>query len=216
MAQATLEKPVNIGKPAPVDYPIIPAIQNRWSPRSLLSNPLSPQQMGSLLEAFRWAPSCFNEQPWRVFVGRSTCSPNTLETLRTLLMEGNSWAKRAPVLLLTCAEQNFAKTGEFNRHANHDTGMALAYLCAQATAMGLATHNMAGFDHERAKGELALPPSVEPLTMVAIGYEGPPEQLEVDWQREAELAPRSRKPMQNWLFRSTYGQAFGGLANSVE
>ena len=204
-----------MNNPAPTDYPVLPAIQNRWSPRAYNEQSLTTAQLGSLLEAFRWAPSSFNEQPWRVFVGCTQTNPKTLTKLRELLVPGNAWALKAPVLLLTCAEQTFKLNGKPNGHAAHDTGMALANLCIQAASMGLVTHSMGGFDAEAAKTVLVLSPSVKPLTMVAVGYQGELGTLSEHWQREAEVAPRERNPLQSWLFSDHYGQAFSGVSSTI-
>ena len=40
-------------------------ILNRWSPRSMTGEELDNDTLMSLFEAARWAPSSFNNQPWR-------------------------------------------------------------------------------------------------------------------------------------------------------
>jgi nitroreductase len=46
-------------------YKINPLILNRWSPRSMAGEELDEDTIMSLFEAARWAPSSYNNQPWR-------------------------------------------------------------------------------------------------------------------------------------------------------
>ena len=56
-------------KPAVTQPPIAELIARRWSPRALDPNkPVNRDQLLALLEAARWAPSCFGDQPWRYLV----------------------------------------------------------------------------------------------------------------------------------------------------
>ncbi|MEK9955047.1 MAG: nitroreductase family protein, partial [Pelagibacteraceae bacterium] len=121
------------------------------------------------------------------------------------LVPGNqAWAEQAPVLLLALAEPNFSHNGKPNRHAWHDVGLALGNLLAQATAMGIAAHLMAGFSPEAAQGAFQIPDTHSPVTLLALGYPGDPESLP-DELRERELAPRSRKPLENFVFQQRFG-----------
>ena len=93
--------------------------------------------MQSLFEAARWAPSSNNEQPWHFIVGTKD-DPSAHDRLFQCLKEGNKkWAFRAPVLMFSVARVNFEDEGTPNRHAWHDTGMAVFSLVVQATALGL-------------------------------------------------------------------------------
>ena len=49
----------------------------RWSPRSMSGEELSDEELFSLFEAARWAPSSYNNQPWRfVYAKKNTgCTP---------------------------------------------------------------------------------------------------------------------------------------------
>lgn len=192
-------------KTAVTRYPIHELLAERWSPRAFSARSVSREQLGSLFEAARWAPSCFNEQPWR-FVVASKDEPQRFEALRRLLVPTNdAWAKNAPVLALSIAKLDFTRTGKPNRHAYHDVGLAVGALLAQAQAMGLCVHQMGGFDVERARAELALTAGHDPVAMMAIGYQGEPESLPVEL-RERELAPRERRPLNELVFGARFGQ----------
>lgn len=174
-----------------------PLIVERRSRRGLSERPLSAEQVESLLEAARWAPSSGNEQPWLVFYATPE-HPEGLERLRGLLDAGNYWASRAPFLALFVARETFANVdwaapGERNRFAEHDTGMALLSLLLQAQALGLAARSMGGYDTEAARQVLGLGPDEQPMAMVAVGFPDATAPLEAR-HVEAEAAPRARLP----------------------
>ena len=193
-------------KPAHTQYAIHELLRNRWSPRAFSEKPVSSETLGSLLEAARWAPSCFNEQPWRFIVATKN-RPQEYDALLACMAQANQrWAERAPVLMLSVASLNFVRNGRPNRHAFHDVGLAVENMVLQAQALGLAVHQMAGFDVAKARDSFKIPESFEPVAMIAIGYQGDSEALPEDL-REREDAPRTRNPMRNWVFRGTWGQS---------
>lgn len=193
-------------KPAETRYPVHDLINNRWSPRAFSARPVDAESIGSLLEAARWAPSSYNEQPWTYFVA-SRSQTEAYDKLLNCLSEGNRpWAGQAPVLMLAVAKLQFDRNGKPNRHAQHDVGLANENLVLQATAMGLIVHQMAGFDPEAARRTLHVPDGHEPLTMLAVGYHGDADDLPEPY-REREEAPRSRKQLVEFVFTDTWGAA---------
>jgi nitroreductase len=191
-------------KPAETQYPIHDLLKRRWSPRAFTERLVEPEKLRSLFEAARWAPSSSNEQPWRFIVANKD-DETDWNRLLACLVEGNrTWAYRAPVLILSVASLNFEDDAKPNRHAFHDTGMAVENLVLQATALGLAAHQMAGFDVERARADLKIPSDYEPVAMIAVGYPGDPASLP-DRLRERELQPRSRQPISAWTFSGQWG-----------
>lgn len=183
-------------KPAISSTPINDILQNRWSPRSFdAEKSIDAQTLTALLEAARWAPSCFNDQPWRFLVCDKTTHPSAWEKLLSALGEKNQlWAKNAPLLILSLAMHDFGHNGKPNRWSAYDTGAAGISLCLQATAMGLATHQMGGFDAERCKQLFGLPDICNPMSVIAVGYQADADRLPDDL-RENELKARSRKPL---------------------
>jgi nitroreductase len=180
------------GRPAPTRHSIHPLLAARWSPRAFASDEtVSSDQLHSILEAARWAPSSFNEQPWRFVVGTRE-EPEFLSALQDLLMEGNSWARAAPVLILSAYTPTMASDGSENRVALRDLGAAEENLVLQAFDLGLVTHQMGGFDVERARN--LLPDDLEPGSMIAVGPPGDPEDLP-DPLQEREERPRRRRPL---------------------
>jgi nitroreductase len=193
-----------MGKPADTLYPIHDLLRQRWSPRAFDDRPIEPEKLRSLCEAARWAPSSNNEQPWRFIVANKDYETEW-NRLFACLVEGNrKWAYRAPVLILSVASLNFEDDSTPNRHAFYDTGMAVENLVLQATALGLAAHQMAGFDVEKARADLKIPSGYEPVAMIAVGYPGEIASLP-DRIRERELQLRSRRLISEWTFSGQWG-----------
>ena len=178
-------------------------IRSRWSPRAFSDREVSGEDLKTVLEAARWAASCFNEQPWRFLVANKA-DPAAYEKFLGLLAPANqSWAKTAPVLIITAARRTFSHNGSPNHYGMHDTGQALANFFLQARALGLYGHGMGGFDRERARQELAIPDDFEVGAAVALGYLGSPDELPEKY-REMELAPRRRKAIDEIAFGSSW------------
>ncbi|MBD2078897.1 nitroreductase family protein [Leptolyngbya sp. FACHB-17] len=195
-----------VDKVVPTEYPIESILQNRWSPLAFADCPVEPEKLASVLEAARWAASSFNEQPWS-FIVAAKDNPAEFERLLGCLAEGNQeWAKSAPILMISVAKLNFEKNGNENRHAFHDVGAAEANLAAQATALGLHVHQMAGFDVAKAKELYGIPQGYEPVDAIALGYLGDPHQLSERLQQRLS-APRSRKPIQDFVFTGRWQQS---------
>lgn len=185
-------------KPAEAAHPIHDLLRRRWSPRAFSERKVEPEKLRSLFEAARWAPSSNNEQPWHFIVGTKD-DPSAHDRLFQCLKEGNKkWVFRAPVLMLSIARVNFEDEGTPNRHAWHDTGMAVFSLVVQATALGLIVHQMAGFDIGKARRDLTIPDGYDPVAMIAVGYPGDPAILD-DRLRQREFAPRERKPVTEFV-----------------
>ena len=192
-------------KPAQTAYPIEDVISRRWSPRAFEERAVEPDKLKRLFEAARWAPSSNNEQPWRFLVATRD-NESEYEKLFGCLSEGNAkWVFRAPVLMLSVASLLFEDNGKPNRHALHDTGMAVENLVLQATALGLQAHQMAGYDMDKARRECQIPTGFEPVAMIAIGYPGDPSVLP-DYLRERELKPRDRQPIVDFVFSAGWGR----------
>ena len=194
-------------KPAETEHPVHELIQRRWSPRAFAARAVEPEKLRSLLEAARWAASCFNEQPWSFIVAAKDAEGDAYERLLSCLVESNAlWAGRAPVLMISVARLAFKRNGKPNRHAFHDTGQAAAHLALQATALGLAVHQMAGFDVSKAREQFNIPEGFEPVAAIALGYPGDPEDLPENL-REKELSPRARRPLEEFVFGGSWGEA---------
>lgn len=195
-----------IDKSADTQYPIQDLLRQRWSPLAFSEQLVEPEKLRSVLEAARWAASSYNEQPWS-FIVATKDNQAEFDRLLGCLAEGNQqWAQNAPVLILSVAKLQFERNGDLNRHAFHDVGAAAANLAIQATALGLFIHQMAGFDVLKAREVYSIPEGYEPVAAIALGYIGDPQTLPERLLQRA-LAPRSRKPLEKFVFSSSWNQA---------
>lgn len=192
-------------KPAPARHPIEDVIARRWSPRAFDERPVESEKLKRLFEAARWAPSSNNEQPWRLLAATKDNRADYDKLFGCLSERNAKWVFRAPVLMLSVASLLFEDDGTANRHALHDTGMAVENLVLQATAMGLQAHQMAGYDVEKARRECQIPSGFEPVAMIAVGYPGDPAVLP-DSLREREMKPRERQPIEDFVFSANWGR----------
>jgi len=170
---------------------------------------IEPGKIASLLEAARWAPSSSNEQPWRYLVWDGFDS-EAREKANSCLARGNAWALEAPLLMLSVASATFAKTCKPNRHGQHDVGLASENLVLQAVALGLAAHQMAGYDDAKARELFNIPKDFTPMAMIAVGYpfRGDLTSIPEDAQKR-ELAERTRKPLPEMAFDGTWDRGYG-------
>ena len=147
----------------------------------------------SLFEAARWAPSSYNNQPWRfIYAKRNTESWNKFFDL---LYEGNKiWAKDSAVLVVLISRKNFEYNEKYSITHQLDAGAAWENLALEASDRGIATHGMQGFDYERAKTDLGIPAIYDVMAMIAIGKRGPKENLPPKLQ-QVEF-PNDRKPLE--------------------
>jgi nitroreductase len=204
MANDTAVPTVLTDAQANSEYALHPLLAERRSILAFASTPVEPETLAGLMEAARWAPSSMNEQPWS-FIVATKANRSHFDRLLSCLVEFNvQWAQHAPVLLLSAARLTFESTGEFNRHAFHDVGHAIANLTFQALVSGLVVHQIAGFDVEKARREFSIPQDHEPVAVAAIGYPGSPAGLP-EKLRKKETSPRKRKPLTSFVFEGDWG-----------
>lgn len=181
-------------------------LARRWSCRAFdKTKPVSREQIVALLEAARWAPSCYGDEPWRYIVWDRNSDEAAWQKAFACLGEWNqNWVKNAPVLLLSTAYSLFRKNGTPNRWGQHDTGAASENLCLQAVALGLMAHQMGGFDEEKTRSTFNIPKEFALMAMIAVGYQGEPEVLN-DELKGLELAERVRTPLGEHFFEGDWG-----------
>jgi nitroreductase len=197
---------MNLPKQATPDYPIQQLFAQRWSPYAFADRPVSDDDLRSVFEAARWSASSYNEQPWRYIVATKK-SPADYERLLSCLVEGNQvWARAAPVLALGCLSLNFARNGKPNAAAEHDLGLASGTLMLEATARGLSVHWMIGILPDKAREVYRIPDGFRALTGMALGYLADPSVLP-EALRGRDLAPRTRKPLAEFVFGGEWGKA---------
>ncbi len=114
----------------------------RWSPRSFKKVTLPEQTLRTIFDAARWAPSCYNDQPWHFI---TNTDDTDFDLFCSLLVEGNQqWAGNASLLGFVVARKHFKHNGKPNNLATFDCGAAWLSLTLQARRFGLYTHGMGG------------------------------------------------------------------------
>ena len=187
-----------IRKPA---YPINPLILNRCSSRSMTGEELHEQDIMPLFEAARWAPSSFNNQPWRfIYAKRDT---GHWDRLFNLLVDTNKlWAKNAALLVVVISRKNFEFNEKPARTHQFDAGSAWQNLALEAHSRGIVAHGMQGFDYEKARVDLGIPVDFEVMAMIAIGKKAPKENLPAELQDKEKLS--DRKPLNDIIMEGIF------------
>jgi nitroreductase len=189
---------------AVTDYSVHDLIASRWSPYSFADKSVSDEDLRSLFEAARWAPSSFNEQPGSYIVAKKE-DVDEFHRLLSCLVEFNQlWAKSASALALGVTKLNFTHNDKPNSAARHDLGLSAGNLVLEATARGLSVHQMAGILPDKARELYSIPEGYEPLTGVAIGYAGDPANLPEEL-RIRDGARRPRKSLKEFVFAGKWG-----------
>ena len=174
---------------------------NRWSPRAFSSKPVEKEKIMSLFEAARWAPSCYNDQPWMFVYGDNT---DNLKPFQDLLVPQNQvWANKAPVLAIIFARKRFTFNDKDNAWGSFDAGAAWMSLALQASELGLHAHGMAGFDRDKTCEVLGVPEDeFMPIAAIAIGYIGDKNKLPE--QAAENEAPNERRPTSSFVHKGKY------------
>ena len=175
-------------KQATTMQPIHELLARRWSPRAFDANKkVSREKIIAMMEAARWAPSCFGDEPWRFIVWDKHADHAAWQKAFNCLGEFNqAWVKNSSVLVAATASTIFDHNQQANRWAQYDTGAATMALVLQAEAEGLVSHQMGGFDAKKLREEFSIPETFAPMAMIAIGYQAP-RRLTPEWYAAAML-----------------------------
>lgn len=177
-------------------------IKDRASTISFSNKHVEPQILESIFEAARWAPSSYNEQPWRyIYASKGTVAYDSI--LNSLVPQNYVWAKEAPVLIVAVLNKYIERNGRPNKYAWYDLGQSVANLSLQATAAGLKMRQMGGFNAESLRLAFDISEEFEPATVIAIGYPGNPDDLEPEL-RQRELGIRNRKALDEIVFKESW------------
>ena len=174
------------------DHPIDNLFIDRWSPRAMSGEAISEEDLMVLFEAARWAPSSYNNQPWRILYARRDSEHWPL--FFNLLAEANKvWAHKAAALLLFISKTTFDHNGKPSITHSFDAGAAWENLALQGYAKGYVIHGMQGFDYDRAYAELKIPEACQVEAMAAVGKPGGKESLPDELQQRE--SPRDRRKL---------------------
>ena len=182
-------------------YPVDSIFVNRWSPRALSPETMNNTELMSLFEAARWAPSSYNNQPWRfIYAKRGT---DNWKTFFNLLVPFNQeWCENASFLIVVISRKNFEYNDKYSRTHSFDTGAAWENLALQASIMELVAHGIEGFDYEKARKELSIPKEYDIEAMIAVGKHGKKENLSPELQKREELS--NRKKVEEFVFEGKF------------
>jgi nitroreductase len=182
-------------------------LAKRWSGRAYdVSRQVSQQDIISLLEAARWAPSCYGDEPWRYIVCDKSTNESAWDKAFSCLSEGNqSWAVNAPALILALANTIFSHNDNDNRWAQYDTGAATMSLCIQASSLGLMVHQMGGFSAEKAAETFSIPEQYTSMAMMTVGYQLAEDKISGEMM-DRESSARKRNPLAEQFFDGQWGK----------
>lgn len=164
---------------------------HRFSPRSLSGEALSEDAVLTILEAARFAPSAFNEQPWR-FIYSLKDDKAWQEILECLVEFNQNWAKKSGALVIVLAKNNFSHNNQVNKTAQFDTGAAWQNLALQTRALGLVAHGMSGFDYEKLKEKFKVSDEFLIIATIALGFPGDINDLSEDLKEKEKPSNRHK------------------------
>lgn len=191
--------------PRQSEHKVEPIFVERWSPRAFTGEDISQQELNSLFEAARWAPSSYNSQPWRfLYARRGTPAFDTF--LDLLIPYNQQWAKNAAALIVVLSARTFVRPGttEVLAAPNHsfDAGAAWANLALQASALGWHAHGIGGFDAQKARTALHVPDDYDVEIAVAVGRRGDKSLLPDHFH--AGETPNGRRPVSETAFEGAF------------
>jgi nitroreductase len=173
------------------EYPIDSLFLDRWSPRAMSGEEISEEELMSLFEAAKWAPSSYNNQPWRILYARRNTEHWPL--FFHLLIEFNqTWCGKAAALVLFVSKTTFDHDGSASLTHSFDCGAAWENLALQGWLKGYVVHGMQGFDLERARVDLKVPAEFAVEAMAAVGRPGKIEDLPEGIQKREAPSDRRR------------------------
>jgi nitroreductase len=179
------------------------AVHRRRALRAFDPRPVEEDKIRSLVEAMSLAPSCNNNQPWRLIV----CNGSSLHKVKECLSRGNAWATAAPLIMVLAAKPSEdCRLSEGRDYYQFSCGMAVGEMLLQATELGLIAHPIAGFDPVMARVVLEIPSDYVVITFIICGYPGEDESLLSDRQRAQQLARPERRPIGHNFFRDAWGK----------
>ncbi|MBB5346222.1 nitroreductase family protein [Tunturibacter empetritectus] len=189
------------------DYRIHEMFLNRWSPRAFTVEPITQEELLTMLEAARWAASSYNSQPWR-FIYALRDTPAWERLLNLLVLFNQSWAKEssALVFLVSKSTMRSPRSGNEVPSPTHsfDAGTASGYFALQASLMGWYVHGMVGFDADRAFEDLSVPKGHKVEAVYAVGRKADPAGLPEELR--ARDLPSDRRSLEELAFEGGFPQ----------
>lgn len=180
---------------------LVKSIKNRRSPRLFSDKKITSEMLDKLFEAASWAPSAYNEQPWKYFYSFKKDTNSFAKFVDCLVPFNQNWAKHSQVLILSVGNKFYKRNNKQNEYFLHDVGAANSYLALRAAELGFQVHQMAGFDIKKTIEHFNLDSEKEiPVTFIAVGYAATPDEL-TDEQVKEEFVERKRLPITEFVER---------------
>lgn len=183
-------------------------ILNRWSARAMSGELVTKDELMSLFEAARWAPSSYNNQPWR-FVYATRDSKDWKKFMDLLVPFNQEWCKNAGALVAIVASKKFTDAipdpklvGSPSNTHSFDTGAAWQNFALQGHINGLVVHGMEGLDYDKAKKALNIPDDFALQAIAAVGHPGDANDLPEGMR--AYEKPSDRKPVEDLVFEGEF------------
>ncbi len=182
----TQEEIIKIRKPKP-DYPVIKEIANRFSPRYFLNEKVKNNDINSIFEAARFAPSGWNFQPWYFYWSKN--GERSFNKIVSCLAKYNRYSASASVLVIGCFIKKFKSRKSYYRH---DLGAAVLSLVLQAQYLGYYSRQMGKFNKNKLIKLLNIDKTHHPFVVIALGKLGDYTNIDSGLLKR-ELDPRPRK-----------------------
>jgi nitroreductase len=176
---------------------VLEALSARRARRAISASPIPADVLGALWAAASLAPSHGNVQSTRLLVAAT--EPMRAAVFEALSQGNRNWAGNAAMLVAIAALPSHDTVqansdGTTRDYWAYHAGIVTGNLLAQATALGLIAHPMAGFDEPAVRAAFDAPDELRVLAVVALGYPGPIGALSEDLQQREE-APQRRLPI---------------------
>jgi len=152
----------------------------RRSVRDFSDRDIENEVLDRILETGRRAPSAANCQPWHFIILKK----GNRGDFDSLLQKSFS---TAPVIIVGCAEREKAwvRKADGMNYAWVDVAIAMTEMVTAATAEGIGTCWIAAFDPEKVKMALGIPPRIDVVAALAMGY--PKEPLVREEKRRKDI-----------------------------
>lgn len=152
-------------------YPgLMELMRNRYSCRSYdATRAVDPALVKAVVQGAQLAPSAVNRQPWHfIAVTDPDVRARILAKSRPAFMD-------APVVLVCCGLHDLAwhRPADGKDHTDIDVAIAVEHICLTAASLGVGTCWVCSFDVDATRQALALPPEVEPVALIPLGYPTP-------------------------------------------
>ena len=160
------------------------AIEKRRSYRALEPVEINDEIIRELAKAASFAPSCYNNQPWKFIFIRSS---EKLDVVRDAISKGNEWMFDSSCIIAVISKKDLDCVIRDRYYYQFDTGLAVGQMLLRATEMGLATHAIAGFSVRKIKKMLSIPEEWDVITLISVGKKSRKKKVIGDESRPERL-----------------------------